>query len=231
MNKSAISISSDYNYIKHLKRALDSLTAHGTSADVYVRAVNFTDEQTHDLDGYNIRIIRDNNHVLSAKRNLMKNTGIELEHIYDISIINNGSKNIRRLLYSEQGVYTCHSRFKNINFLLAKGYASILCLDADTIFNKNIDHIFEMTGKDLYTLMTNTPESFLFFSEVSDVIFSEDKWRDWDADHVALNEVYKAWPISVGCLGDKYKDTTSDPKAYMWSGVGVNKYKTEFQNG
>ena len=57
MNKSAITISTDYNYITYLKRALDTLYKNGTNADIYVYAVNFTDVQIDELNDYNIQIL------------------------------------------------------------------------------------------------------------------------------------------------------------------------------
>ena len=152
LNKSAITISSDYKYVNYLKRALDTINIHGTIADIYVYAVNFTDQQINDLDGYNIQIIRDNNHLLSTCNDMIKKGEIEDNTNRDAGILSKDIKHISSLLYSEQGVYTCHSRFKSINFLLAKGYKNVLCLDADTVFNKNIDNIFNKTGKDMYII-------------------------------------------------------------------------------
>ena len=117
LNKSAITISSDYKYVKYLKRALDTINIHGTIADIYVYAVNFTDKQIHDLDGYNIQIIRDNNHLLSTCNNIIKTGEIEDNTNRNAGILSKDIKHISSLLYSEQGVYTCHSRFKNIKVI------------------------------------------------------------------------------------------------------------------
>ena len=151
INKSAITISTDYNYITYLKRALDTLYKHGTIADVYVYAVNFTDDQINELDVYNIQIIRDNKHTLSTCKNMVKDMEIEDTEMYH-GVLSDVGKHLKSLLYSEQSVYTCHSRFKSINILLDKGYKNILCVDADTLFNKNIDHMFDKTDKDMYVV-------------------------------------------------------------------------------
>lgn len=246
LNKSAITISSDYKYINYLKRALDTITTHGTIADIYVYAVNFTDEQINDLDGYNIQIIRDNKHLLSTYNDMIKKGEIEDNTNRNAGILSKDIKHISSLLYSEQGVYTCHSRFKSINFLLAKGYNNILCLDADTIFNKNIDHMFTQTDNDLYIIpvivngiehifdnegmlfINNNKNTILFFKEVCDFIFTGDKWRDWDADADALNYIISTNPLSIGRLDYRYKDRKCLNNSYMWSGDGNAKYISKF---
>ena len=245
LNKSAITISSDYKYVKYLKRALDTINIHGTIADIYVYVVNFTDEQIHDLDGYNIQIIRDNNHLLSTCNNMVKNEEIE-DNNRNAGIISKDIKHISSLLYSEQGVYTCHSRFKSINFLLAKGYNNVLCLDADTVFNKNIDHMFTKTDNDLYIIprivdsvehildnegmlfINNNKNTILFFKEVCDFIFTGDKWRNWDVDADALYYVMSINPLTIGRLDYRYKDRKCLNNSYMWSGEGVIKYSSKF---
>jgi len=246
LNKSAITISSDYKYVKYLKRALDTINIHGTIADIYVYAVNFTDKQIHDLDGYNIQIIRDNNHLLSTCNNIIKTGEIEDNTNRNAGILSKDIKHISSLLYSEQGVYTCHSRFKNINFLLANGYNNILCLDADTVFNKNIDHIFNKIDKDLYIIpviidgierifdnegmlfINNNKNTISFFKEVYNFIFTGDKWRNWDADADALNYIMKINPLSIGRLDYRYKDNKFNNNSYMWSGDGDAKYLSKF---
>jgi lipopolysaccharide biosynthesis glycosyltransferase len=189
MNKSAITISTDYNYIKYLKRALDTLYKHGTIADVYVYAVNFTDDQINELDEYNIKIIRDNNHILSTCKNMVKDMEIEDTEMYH-GVLSDVGKHLRSLLYSEQSVYTCHSRFKSINILLDKGYKNILCIDADTLFNKNIDHMFDKTDKDMYVVPEKIKELYIYSGANKSKLPASWKLVDNSVDGSCTERVY-----------------------------------------
>ena len=242
----AILCSTDYNYISYLKKFLNSIEETKVNADIFVRLVDFTVEQVNEIKleyDCNVIVERPN---LNNKKNILKDVDKAMHHVYGVDLLKTGRKNIKKLLYSERSVYTCHSRFKTINSLLQKGYKNILSLDVDTLIVNDINHIFQNLKNDLYVvpqtekgqeyyfhnegllLIKNTNQSKKFFKYVEEYIFNEKKWIGWNIDTEALEAAYKDNNISLGFLSDKYKDRKFRDDSFMWSGDSINKYNEKF---
>lgn len=151
--KRAITFSTDANYIKYTRALVNSLYSKGVDGDIICRCVDFTNEQLASLNDLHITIIDDQKN-LSQKKSILKDTDASIYHHYGASIKNN-IKGLRDLLYSPRSVYTCHSRFHTIPDLLSQQYDTIICLDVDTIINRNIDCLYDMIiGHDLLTIVS-----------------------------------------------------------------------------
>ena len=147
MNNKAITFTSDSNYINYSINLLKSIERKCKGIDVFYRGVNITTEDEHEIMNYDIYYTIDKVH-LSTKKNLIKNK--------DNQLILKNKPIISQILYSEAIAYTCHSRFKNINYLLRKKYDTILALDADSYINKNIDSLFtDYLNYDICTVQEN----------------------------------------------------------------------------
>lgn len=246
-----IAISTDYNYIDYTLKLLDSLLYNQVNADIFLRAIDFDYYQQQKLREIldnlpgNIRLHYDNPNY-SNKKTILKDVGSGVTTVYDVNIAKTGSKNLKRLLYSPRSVYACHSRFKSINSLLDEGYKTVLCLDADTIVNNNIDHIFEWNDHDLYVvptfqdsevlyfhnegflLMNNNARTKTYFKKVHQYIFTGERYLEWNVDTTALTDSLLLCELKIGTVGDEYKDKKHIASSYMWSGDGVNKYEKKF---
>lgn len=237
----AITVSIDYNYINYLNSFINSIQNIKTNLDIFVRLIDFTDLQINKIRKKypNIKIIIDNPK-LSGVKNILKT-----ENEWDFKNYN-GQKitDIKKILCSPRGYYSCHSRFLSIEELLDKGY-NVLSLDADTLFLKNFDEIFNNLQYDIYTVKdTNnyninifSNEGFLLFknskkiknyiSKINNYIFSEEKYMDWHVDNYALHNFLNN-DISIKLLDSKYKDKTLNKNSVMWSGTGKIKYNKSF---
>jgi hypothetical protein len=246
MNKNIISFATDSNYISYAVKLLASLKRVGSEADVLCRCVDM-DDISDICRAYPEIKIKHDNPGLSKKRTLLKNLGMALPYTYKGNFnTTQGIDNIRKTLYSPRAAYTCHSRFKTIVELLELGYECIVYIDADTIFNKCIDALFESTEYDLRVVpTTHAGKTYMFrnegllvinnrdyiheyFTTVRDHIFNGDDYIDWDIDSLALQQFYSE-EIKVGLLDDKFKDRLHHHESYMWSGDGINKYKDTFE--
>ena len=246
MNKNVIAFGTDSNYIPYAIQLLKSLKHVGTSADIVCKCVDVSKNDVQDPIFKNIDIMFDNPN-LSSKKKLMRDLGLALHYTYGSNIRNRqGIDSMRKALYSPRAAYTCHSRFQTITKLLNSGYNCVIYIDTDTIFNKNIDILFDEINYDIRVVPTfergktymfrnegllvinNTFKSRKFFSDVAKYIFYDDGYLDWDIDTIALQELYTD-DIKVGFLDDMFKDRTCSNKAYMWSGDGINKYKSTFE--
>jgi len=237
----AITVSVDYNYIKYLYSFIDSIQTIETKIDIFVRLVDFKDLQIDEIKKKypNIKLIIDNPK-LSGIKNIFK-TKDEWDFTdYDIQKITD----VKKVLCSPRGYYSCHSRFLSIEELLDKGY-NVLSLDADTLFLKNFDDIFNNLQYDIYTVKdTNicninifSNEGFLLFknnkkiknyiSKINNYIFSGEKYMGWNVDNYALHKFLNN-DISVKLLDSKYKDKTLNKNSVMWSGTGKIKYDESF---
>lgn len=235
----AITCSTDYNYVKYLYPFLDSLIEVKVKADIFVRVVDFTSEQLHEIKTKykNINIIEDKP-LMSGKKTLLKTKEkIILNHVYKIKNI----LDIRKILYSPRSFYTCHSRFLSINELLNKNY-NVLSLDVDTIALKNFDDVFNLnhdlltvkseSNSDVFSnegflLFKNTKNNKTYIEKIINYIFTENNFTDWDADHYALHK-FKPNNIDIHLLEETYKDRKHLNDSIMWTGDANNKYNEKF---
>lgn len=249
----AVAFSIDDNYIKYGQTLLAGLVKYCDSADIYIRCINMSDENKELLRciDSDVNIINDETN-LSTCKNILKKLPDSREyfHTYKGNVFDwQGLENLKKVFYSEQAVYSCHSRFKTIIEVLPEVEA-LMCLDADTIVLKNINHMFDIyNSADMYTvpvkeddtftmfhneglmLINNTEDSLLFFNTVHDGIFASDRWKEWDIDTDVLSEAYdNQKTMTVGNLGSQYKDKKHSDDSYMWSGDGPRKENKDFQN-
>lgn len=235
----AITCSTDYNYVKYLYPFLDSLIEVKVKADIFVRVIDFTSEQLHEIKTKykNINIIEDKP-LMSGKKTLLKTKEkIILNHVYKIKNI----LDIRKILYSPRSFYTCHSRFLSINELLNKNY-NVLSLDVDTIALKNFDDVFNLnhdlltvkseSNSDVFSnegflLFKNTKNNKTYIEKIINYIFTENNFTDWDADHYALHK-FKPNNIDIHLLEETYKDRKHLNDSIMWTGDANNKYNEKF---
>jgi len=241
-SNNALTCSTDYNYLKFLYPFLDSLQSVNTTIEIFVRLVDFTEDQVKEVkDRYpDINLIIDNPK-LSEKRTLFKTKEkYEIKHLYGIKNI----LGLKKVLYSPRSFYTCHSRFLSINELLLKGY-NVLSLDVDTIALKNFDDIFYNLKSDIYSVIAPKDndkfcnEGFLLFKnnvkvkdlikKINNYIFTEGNYVSWNADHYALHTFYDENKLSLKLLDSKYKDKTHSIDSVMWSGDGAKKFKETFK--
>lgn len=237
----AITVSMDYNYIDYLYSFINSIQTIKTKLDIFVRLVDFNESQIDEVkEKYpNIKLIIDNPKLSNIKS--IYKTKDRWDFIdYGIEKITD----IKKILNSPRSCYSCHSRFLSIEELLHKGY-NVLSLDADTLFFKNFDDIFNNLQFDIYTVEdTNknnvnifSNEGFLLFknskkikdyiSKINNYIFCDEKYIDWNVDNYALHNFLND-DISVNLLDTKYKDKTLSENSVMWSGTGKIKYNASF---
>lgn len=238
-SNNAITCSTDYNYVKYLYPFLDSLIKVKTKTDIFVRVVDFTENQLHEIKSKykNINIVVDNPGMSEKKTLLKTNDKVILDNVYKIKNI----LDIKKVLYSPRSFYTCHSRFLSINELLNKNY-NVLSLDVDTIALKNFDDVFNLKNNIITVRSENNDdifsnEGFLLFkntkvikkyiSKIVNYIFTENNFTDWNADHYALHK-FKTNDIDVHLLDEKYKDRNHLHDSIMWTGDANNKYKEKF---
>ena len=237
----AITVSVDYNYINYLNSFINSIQNIKTKLDIFVRVIDFTDLQINEIKKKypNIKLIIDTPNLSNIKS--IYRTKDRWDFIdYGIENITD----VKKILNSPRGCYSCHSRFLSIKELLNKDY-NVLSLDADTLFFKNFDYIFNNLQFDIYTVEdTNknnknifSNEGFLLFknnkktkdyiSKVSNYIFSDKRYVNWNIDNYALHNFLND-DISVKLLDVKYKDKTLSENSIMWSGTGKIKYEKSF---
>ena len=241
--RNAIAFSVDSNYLSYAHTLIKSSQSCHVSADMICRGINLSDEEVMALKGIDpsINIIRDNVN-LNTKKVLMKDlpNPEELYWTYEGTVYDSiGMKNIMKTMYSELAAYSCHSRFKTITETLATDIDTLLCLDADTYINKNIDELFGKSECDMYVvpyghdrrlfhnegllLINNTERSREFFTRVESKIFSGRTYHGWDIDTKVLTEVYNDIDINIGMIDDTYKDKQHLLESHMWSGDGPRK--------
>ena len=240
-SNNAITCSTDYNYLKFLYPFLDSLFSVNSKLDIFVRLVDFTENQIEEVKNKfdNIELIIDNPN-LSEKRTLFKTKEkYEIKNLYNIKNI----LGLRKVLYSPRSFYTCHSRFLSINELLQKNY-NVLSLDVDTLVLKNFDNIFNKLESDIYSVISPLDddkfcnEGFLLFknnnkvkdliNKINNYIFTEGNYINWNADHYALHTFFNENELSLKLLDSKYKDKAHNIDSIMWSGDGAKKFKETF---
>ena len=247
-SNNAITCSTDYNYIHYLFKLLKSIEDNKIDADVYVRLVDFDEDQiTEVMSRYDVNYIIDNPD-LSNRKDILKDVTHAMHYTYGLDLLKTGRKNIKKLLYSKRSVYTCHSRFKTINSLLDQNYKNVLSLDVDTLVKKDINHLFvNKENHDLRTvtiieegieyffhnegllLIGNSDASKDFFQRVEDYIFETGKrCFEWNVDSEALENVYEESDINLGFIDKLYKDTEFSKDAFMWSGDTTSKYDKRF---
>lgn len=245
-----IAFSVDSNYMAYAKALINSAEERGVSADIFCRGINLTSEEADSLESLSnrVHVLRDDVPELSNKKVLMKKLEDpdELFWTYDGGVYDSiGMKNIIKTMYSELAAYSCHSRFKTIRELLNKGVGQLLCLDADTYINRNIDDIFTHQEKDLYVvptgvdrklfhnegllLINNTPASKSFFNQVESKMFNGNTFHEWDVDTKILTSTYEIIDIDIGFLDKSYKDKQHLEESHMWSGDGPRKSYPTFQ--
>lgn len=252
---SIIAFSVDNKYINYASALVKSIRDHEISAGVVCRSIGLTQKNKDRLIRVNPEVqFIDDDTKLSRKRTLMKqyHDRAELYWTYSGSVYDmKGLRNITRTMYSPQMAYSCHSRFLTITELLDTKIERLLCLDADTIVNKNFDVLWEETDYDLCVvpygteqtlfnnegllLIGNTPDSKIFFGEVKKRLFDDEAFFEWDADTDVLHEVYDEHPINIKKIDKAYKDKHHKPDSYMWSGDGprknTNKFRSMIDNG
>ncbi|GEM_PF-4102090 len=250
-SNNAITCSTDYNYIHYLYKLVDSLHANNTDADIFIRIVDFTPDQFEEvrskITSNKVEYIIDQPN-LSNRKDILKDVDSAMHYVYGVDVCRNGSKNIKKLLYSKRSVYTCHSRFKTISMLLNRGYNNVLSLDVDTVVIKDINHMFNNHTYDVSIVPTytsnkielwynegllhigNTPQSVLFFKDVENFIFNSGRHFEWNIDSEALDRCFaKRQDLRVGYLDNTYKDREFNDDSYMWSGDSICKYNERFK--
>lgn len=134
--------------------------------------------------------------------------------------------------YSEEIVYTCHSRFTNILHIMQSAQTDdiILCIDVDSVVNHDLIEIHQDIGDDDIMIYRDANDEFTeegcfvirvndrteqFITDVNDVIQHEP--TDWDIDSVAIKEhIDQLQTTQLSIL--KYKNKFFSPDAIIWSG-------------
>ena len=229
-NKNIITFSSDSNYMKYTINLLNSIKKNCKNIDVFYRGVNITQEEYLQILDYDILYVIDKLK-LQTKKNLVKNKTNRL-FVENKPIVS-------QLLYSEAIAYTCHSRFKNITYLLQEGYSTILVLDADTYINKNIYTLFkdykhfdicsiphdgDFFQNEGLLLINNSKKVLDFFTEVELYLFKEGHYKEWDSDGYILSKLQEKYDLNLGPLDYSFK-SKPDKNAHIWSGDGIIKHE------
>lgn len=248
MNILAFSV--DCNYVKYAIALMRSIKQHDVTAKVICRGISLKDkhkQMIHDVSD-NITFIDDKTQ-LSEARTLMKTYHDPAETFWtykgDVYSLQ-GLEKVQKTMYSPHAAYACHSRFKTIIELLESSeHEKLLCLDADTIVNRNFDHLWETNNYDLCVvpsgedqslfhnegllLINNTLNSQEYFQTIHDKIFHEGKFLEWDADTEILSETYQPTRLNIQKIDKTYKDKQHNPESYMWSGDGPRKKSSKFK--
>tara|TARA_R110002153_G_scaffold13431_2_gene49979 strand:+ start:10575 stop:11318 length:744 start_codon:yes stop_codon:yes gene_type:complete len=236
--KNAIAISLDYNYKEYLNILITSLIDVKCTTKIFVRLVDFTDEEIKEVKSlYDINFIIDKPN-LSAKKTILKKT-IDKDEIKSHNVQN--LFDLKQFLCSPRSFYACHSRFLNIEELFKMGYKNVLTLDCDTFVLKNFDDIFifdedicvvQNIGDNKDNIFSN--EGFLLFkknktnvnyiNKINEYLFNDNNYLSWNVDYKALNKFLNS-SSTIKILPEKYKDKLHRDNAIMWSGNNNNKNK------
>ena len=149
--------------------------------------------------------------------------------------------------YSEEAVYTCHSRFLNLITLLKRELDGtiVLCIDVDTMFKQKINDqlVNEMKDYDLMIyedvngdyneegcfVVKNGPEIRNFIDSIYKIV--SDNCNDWDIDGKAFKLILKNTHLKVKQLDiTKYKDKKLTDESILWSGDSHVKNNLKFKS-
>ena len=242
-----ICIGSDTKYLKYVHAFARSAKLVDTQTKIVCRLVNVNIDDV--IGDTNMTYIMDNLELDESAKYIKQKSSQCMKFYLEAGTKSSSEiKNLAKLLYSEQAVYTCHSRFKTILEMMDAGYENILCLDADTIMKRNIDHLFVDIKHDL-SIITETehgveqlfhneglllinvnPTTKKYFELVHDYIFSSNRHTEWDVDSEAMAHIYNHMQsnMTINKLPHSYKCKQHLDDSYMWSGCGLNKDKATF---
>ena len=227
-SKLFITFSANNKYIEYARCLLNSLRANYPRSRACVRIVNVLEGRTAELkkDFPEVLFIEDVNRHLCSRLKYVKR---------DASLG-------RGKMFSEEIAYTCHSRFKNINFLIKNRAKYILSVDADTIFRRNLDDLFNLikendivindcsgnfTEEGVFGLRVNKLTK-RFFNRVKGIV--EADLFNWDIDTEAFKVAYSEHKenLKMAMLPKSYKDKSLTKDSHIWSGDGTSKLKENY---
>ena len=134
--------------------------------------------------------------------------------------------------YSEEIVYTCHSRFTNILYIMQSARIDdvILCIDADSVVNRDLIDIYQDIGDGDIMIYKDTNDEFTeegcfavkvnkrverFITNINNTI--KQNSTNWDIDGVAIKENIEQLHSTQLDI-HKYKNKFFDQRAIIWSG-------------
>lgn len=228
-----------YKYASLLCKTLYDNNNH----DAYIRCVNVDIVRLDSLrKKYPCYTFVDDRRKLNTEKTYTKNeidyrsqttSSIIFDKNYRSLYLKNRHKNDTDIKkYSEEAVYTCHSRFKNISEILEQDiFNTIVVIDVDTIVNKPLACIEEyMNGYDIAVHIDNngdyTEEGCFFLKNneriknyINDVYNTVMKdCNNWDIDGQAMRQCMTS-TIKIKQLDiNKFKNKNFQKDAIMWSG-------------
>lgn len=244
-----IAFSVDSNYIKYALALVRSIEENDVTAKIVCRGVNLKNKDKNEILNVNNNVEFIDDQIKLSKARVLMKTYNDLSETFwtfkgDVYSLQ-GLEKVKKTMYSAHAAYACHSRFKTIIELLDTPCDRLMCLDADTIVNKNFDHVWDKTDYDLCVvpsgkkqdlfhnegmlLINNTDMSRRFFKAIHDKIFDGDKYLEWDADTEILSETYNDIQLEIHKIDKSYKDKLHKPDSYMWSGDGPRKKNKKFR--
>ena len=134
--------------------------------------------------------------------------------------------------YSEEIVYTCHSRFANILYIMQSARTDdvILCIDVDSVVNRDLIDIHQDIGDGDIMIHKDANDEFTeegcfaikvnkrteqFVTNVNNTI--QQNATDWDIDGAAIKEnidLLQSTQLNIR----KYKNKFFEPHSVIWSG-------------
>jgi hypothetical protein len=194
---------------------------------IVCRCVNCEEAFIELLKNYDIEIIIDNVELNTKKRLKNRNESVMLKY-YKHGFCN------------DEITYTCHSRFKNAEYIFKKYTNCIVALvDCDFLIMQNIDNLFNIVDNDIMIMdsvncihedcivVVDSEGGKKFINEVNRIL--NKNLFFWDQDTVALKEVFSSPRcLKVGKLELKFKDYTLSDSSVIWSGDGYAKFDKKF---
>jgi len=223
----------------------DSITRNvGHAYTIVCRCVNVSD--------HNVKILRNkypavnfiiDNQNLSTElrytkqqipRDNNKHSSIITDRKYRKKLFNSGvyKHNVDVTKYSEEIVYTCHSRFANILYIMQSAETDdvILCIDVDSVVNRDLIDIHEDIGGDDIMIYKDMNDEFTeegcfvikvnkrteqFITNVNNMI--QQNATDWDVDGIAIKKNIDQLNYTQLDI-HKYKNKFFSPYSIIWSG-------------
>ncbi|MAK54575.1 MAG: hypothetical protein CML17_01775 [Pusillimonas sp.] len=253
MSKIIVTFSFNNDYVSYGKLLCKSIIESGSNVKVFARCVNVDIKNIKNLKKlYPKFTFFEDNRILDKEKKFLKN---EIPKNENLSPIYNKelrkyvtkNKNYNVTKFSEESVYTCHSRFLNILKILKDEPKNtiILCIDVDTIFKNRIneDILNDMINCNLMIykningeyneegcfILKNSDKINLLFENLNKII--QNDFLNWDIDGYAFKKLLtKNKTIKIKQLDiSKYKDKKLTDKSLLWSGDSHVKNNLKFR--
>lgn len=215
----------DKEYLPYTNAMISSFKNYHKEVEIYIHYIGNKNEFTNNT----VNIFYENIN-LSTKKNIIKNIDFEDNEFLNFFTHKN--------VLSKKNCYCNNQRFMFINNLLEQNIKNLIFIDADMLFNKNVDFLKTITyKKDVglqsyfdkenyyktnFMYINNTAKSRKVFNYISKNIDSEFGLYTWGHTKYFSN-VIKLFDLNIAKLPENFVDTNYYDNSYVWSGENFRK--------